>query len=76
MPIAAHHMMINYQPDRLEPTARAAALAASIGRTLRLWRSRIKERQAFPVLEERDLADLRVTRWELERELRKPFWRG
>ena len=76
MPIAVHQPMINYQPDRLSLTTRGAALADRIGRTLRLWRSRLRERRAFPLLEERDLRDLRVTRWELEQELRKPFWRG
>jgi len=75
MPVAVHHPMINYQPDRLSLTARGVALADRIGRTLRLWRSRIRERQAFPILGDRDLHDLRVTRWELENELRKPFWR-
>jgi uncharacterized protein YjiS (DUF1127 family) len=73
MAVAVHHPMINYQSDRPAP---GATLAGSIGRTLRLWRSRMRERQAFPDLEDRDLSDLRVTRWELERELRKPFWRG
>jgi uncharacterized protein YjiS (DUF1127 family) len=76
MPIAVHHPMINYQSDRPASTARGTTLAASIGRTLRLWRSRLRERRAFPVLGDRDLGDLRVTRWELEQELRKPFWRG
>jgi uncharacterized protein YjiS (DUF1127 family) len=76
MPVAVHHPMINYQPDRLALTSRAVALAATIGRTLRLWRSRLRERRAFPDLGERDLSDLGVTRWELEQELRKPFWRG
>jgi uncharacterized protein YjiS (DUF1127 family) len=68
--------MINYQSDRPALVTRGAALAASIGRTARLWRSRLRERRAFPLLDERDLRDLGVTRWELEQELRKPFWRG
>jgi uncharacterized protein YjiS (DUF1127 family) len=76
MPIAVHHPMINYQSDRLAFITRGAALTASIGRTLRLWRSRLRERRAFPLLDERDLRDLGATRWELEQELRKPFWRG
>jgi uncharacterized protein YjiS (DUF1127 family) len=76
MSYAAHHPLINCQADRLSPTNRGATLANSIGRTLRLWRSRIRERRAFPVLDERELRDLRLSRWDVERELAKPFWRG
>jgi uncharacterized protein YjiS (DUF1127 family) len=73
MPIAIHPLMTNYQPAR--PMLAAWAVAGSIGRLLRLRRARIRERQAFPALDERDLRDLGVSRWELERELSKPFWR-
>ena len=73
MSYAAHSPLINYQPDRL---SRGAALARSIAGTLRLWRTRNKERHAFPVLDERELRDMRVSRFEVERELAKPFWRG
>jgi uncharacterized protein YjiS (DUF1127 family) len=75
MPIAISHSMINCQSSRPAVAARAVAAAGSIGRLLRLWRARIRERQAFPVLDERDLRDFGVSRWELERELSKPFWR-
>jgi uncharacterized protein YjiS (DUF1127 family) len=47
-----------------------------VARTLRLWRMRFRDRQAFPVLDERGLRDLRLSRWDVERELAKPFWRG
>jgi uncharacterized protein YjiS (DUF1127 family) len=47
-----------------------------LARTLRLWRSRIRKRNAFPLLGERELRDLRVSRWDVEHELAKPFWRG
>lgn len=76
MSYAAHHPLINCQAERFSPTNRGATLANSIGRTLRLWRSRIRERRAFPVLNERELRDLRLSRWDVERELAKPFWRG
>jgi uncharacterized protein YjiS (DUF1127 family) len=63
-------MLINCQP------AHRVSWPRSLGRTLRLWRARIRERHAFPALEERDLRDLRLSRWEVDRELAKPFWRG
>ena len=62
----------NYQVNR--PSLRAFLQAAS--RTLRLWRSRHRERHALTVIDERDLRDLRLSRWEIDRELAKPFWRG
>jgi uncharacterized protein YjiS (DUF1127 family) len=87
MPIAVTNPLINCQCDQPRNTARVRAgqpgitarvirEVQSLVRTLRLWRSRIRERQAFPVLDERALRDLRLSRWDVERELAKPFWRG
>ncbi len=77
MPAAVHPPMINYQSDQRSLTTRVTPLVDQVIRTLRLWRSRIRERHAFPDgLDERQLHDLRVSRWELDRELRKPFWQG
>jgi uncharacterized protein YjiS (DUF1127 family) len=76
MPITANHPLINCQPAQIAGTARRRSLTRSIEDTLRLWAFRFQQRRAFPLLEERDLRDLRVTRWEVDRELAKPFWRG
>jgi uncharacterized protein YjiS (DUF1127 family) len=76
MSYTAHHPLINCQSDRVPPVARGFTVARSIGKLLRLWRSRIRERRAFPELNERELSDLRLSRWDVERELAKPFWRG
>ena len=73
MSYAAHHPLINCQPAR---ASRGLALASSIASTLRLWRARVRDRRAFPVLDDRDLRDMRLSRWDVERELAKPFWRG
>jgi uncharacterized protein YjiS (DUF1127 family) len=80
MPIATHHRLINYQPrrhgsDRPTLAGRVATLTGSALGTLGLWLSRFRRRRAFPVLDDRQLRDFGVTRWELERELAKPFWR-
>jgi uncharacterized protein YjiS (DUF1127 family) len=66
--------MINCQSD--QPAFTTRGMLSSLARTLRLWRSRIRDRNAYPLLDERDLRDLRVSRWDVERELAKPFWRG
>ncbi len=68
--------LINCQPDQPDTAARVKAGMQYTVRTLRLWGARIRERHAFPTLSERDLRDLRLTRWDVERELAKPFWRG
>jgi uncharacterized protein YjiS (DUF1127 family) len=47
-----------------------------VGRTIQLWRGRFRERHAFASFDHRELTDLRLSRWEVERELAKPFWRG
>jgi uncharacterized protein YjiS (DUF1127 family) len=68
--------MINYRSDQAAPSTVGAALARSLARTLRLWRSRARERRAFHVVEDRDLRDLGLSRYDVARELAKPFWRG
>jgi uncharacterized protein YjiS (DUF1127 family) len=67
MPVATHQQLINYQP---------VALGAWLVRTLRLWGSRRRERHSFSTIDERELRDFGLSRWEVERELAKPFWRG
>lgn len=66
------------QTQRNQPgtSTRSIAVVQALRRTLRLWRKRIRERHAFAVLDERDLRDMRLSRWDVERELAKPFWRG
>jgi uncharacterized protein YjiS (DUF1127 family) len=39
------------------------------------WRARIRERHELATLDERDMRDLGLSRWQVERELAKPFWR-
>jgi len=76
MSSTVHSMMINSQSDRPRPSTLVKAATRSLGRTLRLWGARIKERQAFPVVDDRELRDLGISRWELQHELAKPFWKG
>jgi uncharacterized protein YjiS (DUF1127 family) len=53
-----------------------AGITASIAHTVDVWLTRIRDRQMFAALDRRDLSDLSLSRWEVERELAKPFWRG
>jgi uncharacterized protein YjiS (DUF1127 family) len=76
MPATAHPSLINYHSSRQGPAARANAAGRAVLDTLRLWRARSRERRAFAIVDERDLRDLGMSRWDVERELSKPFWRG
>jgi len=76
MPVAIPHSLINCQSEQHLPTARGVTFAQALMGTLGLWRSRFRERHAFPVLDDRELRDMRLSRWDVERELGKPFWRG
>ncbi len=67
--------LTNYQSTRPSLMARAAPLAKRVARTLRVWGLRMRQRRAFPEIDDRELRDLRISRWELQRELGKPFWR-
>ncbi len=53
-----------------------AGLTSWLGRLVGTWRRRISERQAFARLDYRELRDIGLSRWDVERELTKPFWRS
>ena len=57
------------------PSARRG-VADSIRDTIRLWRRRLRERRAMEFFNDRDLRDIGVSQWEIDREIAKPFWRG
>jgi uncharacterized protein YjiS (DUF1127 family) len=76
MSAVTHHMLTDCQTFQRSSSARQLGIAGRIARIVGVWRSRIRDRQAFANLDDRDLRDLGVSRWEVERELVKPFWRG
>ena len=77
MAAITHPSLTNSQPlgvrpwfgGRKGPLARLAA-------TLRLWRRRVRERQALAQLTQRELADFGATTADVYRELATPFWRA
>jgi uncharacterized protein YjiS (DUF1127 family) len=76
MTVAAHHSLTNSQLGHIASAVGRGGLTDLVDRTVGLWRSRIRERRVFASFDYRDLHDMGVSRWELERELAKPFWRG
>ncbi|MGI9416655.1 MAG: DUF1127 domain-containing protein [Geminicoccaceae bacterium] len=49
---------------------------ARIAGKVRRWLDRRGERRALGLLDERLLKDIGVTRFDAEREIRKPFWQA
>ncbi len=74
MLVAAHHPLTNRQPAAAD--THQSGIAEWVDHTVGQWRSRIKERHNFTGFDHRELHDLGLSRWEVERELAKPFWRG
>jgi uncharacterized protein YjiS (DUF1127 family) len=76
MAFAANRSLTDCQGACYPSLAHRAGWVERLGRQIRLWSSRIRERRTFASFDNRDLHDLGMSRWELERELMKPFWRG
>ena len=75
MAVIARHALTNCQAPRVPPDHRRINVVGWIKRTLQLWRSRIKERHSFDFVDDRELRELGLSRWNFEREIAKPFWR-
>lgn len=58
-------------PDVQRPPPSLARMAA----TLKLWRSRVRERRQLRNLSDRALHDMGITHDRAREEWRKPFWR-
>ncbi|TWI56640.1 uncharacterized protein DUF1127 [Pseudomonas duriflava] len=59
----------------LSPTRRLWHLLGRAGHQLILWRRNAVTRRQLAWLNERELADIGITRSEQQNELNKPFWR-
>lgn len=76
MAVTVHPSLTKCQAAGFSSGDDGTGWAKGFGRTIRLWRSRIRERRTVTSLDYRDLRDLGLSRWDVERELAKPFWRG
>lgn len=54
---------------------RPAHWMARLVKTLKLWRTRAKQRHHLMQLDDHLLSDIGISRAEAEREARKPFWK-
>jgi uncharacterized protein YjiS (DUF1127 family) len=76
MSAIAHPGLTDCQVSIRSSPAYAKRRPGWASRTLATWQNRIAERQAFASLEYRDLRDMGLSRWDVEREVAKPFWRA
>lgn len=76
MSFVAHRPLTNDPAFGPLSVAHRSPNGGGVGRMIRLWRSRVRERRAFASVEDRELRDLGLSRWHVESELAKPFWRG
>ena len=67
------HAMTNCQAHPASATQ--AGLIDRIAGTLQVWRTRIHDRHSFDHVDERELRELGLSRWDVEHEIAKPFWR-
>lgn len=76
MNVAVHDFLTASQQHHQTSGTGRHGLAGKLGRIIGLWRERSRERRAFATLDRRDLQDLGLSRWAVELEVAKPFWRG
>jgi uncharacterized protein YjiS (DUF1127 family) len=73
MHVAAHHTLTNSQ---FSSTAPAGGVAGWLASAFHRWRERAADRRELALMDDRALRDARLTRWEVELEMSRPFWRG
>jgi uncharacterized protein YjiS (DUF1127 family) len=75
MAVPVHETLTNCQDGHPPPAYQRTSVAAWIGGTFRLWRSRIRDRHVFDYADDHELSELGLSRWDVEREIARPFWR-
>jgi uncharacterized protein YjiS (DUF1127 family) len=75
MSVAMQRPLTNCQDTHPPPGLDPVRPTGILGRLIRLWRARIRARRTLVSFDDRDLRDLGTSRWAIERELSRPFWR-
>ena len=76
MAVALHHPLTNAQPFARPAGSLARRARDGIARLVVLWLERHADLRAIEEMTDRELRDIRATRWELRRAVSHPFWRG
>jgi uncharacterized protein YjiS (DUF1127 family) len=74
----AHPLSTNCQVSspRATPRARRHGMIARSATLLGLWAERMRERTLLARLNDRDLHDIGLSRYDVDRLIAKPFWRA
>ena len=75
MSVAMQRPLTNCQDTHPPPGLDRVRPTGILGRMIQLWRARIRARRTLVSFDDRDLRDLGTSRWAIERELSRPFWR-
>jgi uncharacterized protein YjiS (DUF1127 family) len=76
MHVASHHSLTNSQLSTPSAAGSAGGVMGRVARAFHNWRERSAELRELALMDERALRDARLTRWEVQHELARPFWRG
>ena len=76
MHVTSHHPLTNSHSSPRRASGVLTRLAAWIDRTHARWQEREAELHALETMTDRDLKDAGLTRFAVEREISRPFWRG
>ncbi len=75
MHISAQHPLTNCQPAAQTTATSSGGIVGWLAHALHNWRERSADLRELALMDERALRDARLTRWEVEQELNRPFWR-
>ncbi len=76
MHMTADHSLTNSHAAPRSGVAGNAGLTAWLGRAYARWQEQQADLRSLETMTERDLRDAGLTRFTVERELARPFWRG
>jgi uncharacterized protein YjiS (DUF1127 family) len=76
MHVASHHPLTNSQLSTASEAASGGGVLGWLAHAFHNWRERSNELHELSLMDDRALRDARLSRWEVEHELARPFWRG
>ncbi|HYZ23583.1 MAG TPA: hypothetical protein VE690_15650 [Rhodopila sp.] len=74
MASAAVHSLTNRQVAVPRPKSHARHPLRALARLFHRWQARNLERRNLELFDQRDLDELRLSRWQIEHELSRHFW--
>ncbi len=76
MHVASHHPLTDCQLSTPQAAGSGEGITGWLAHAFHNWRARSAERRELALMDDRALRDARLSRWEVQQELARPFWRG